>query len=288
MKTSTHQPLVSTQWLSHNLDHHQLQLIDASWHLPTSKRDGYAEYCQAHIPGAVFFDHDKVCDTKAKSPHMAPSEATFKKWMSVNGINANDHIVIYDCVGLFSAARLWWLFNLMGINTVSVLDGGFPKWLDEGRKTTHTVTDVKPTTKVTCNLQPIMKSAGQVEASLETNRFQIVDARAPGRFLGSQPEPREGLRSGHIPGSKNVFFKSLLEANQTMKEPLQIEQVFLTAGVDLSMPIITSCGSGVTAAIVNLALTVIGKTDHYLYDGSWAEWGMGDQRPVSVAHDYSS
>ena len=133
-----------------------------------------------------------------------------------------------------------------------------------------------------------MKSAGQVEASLETDRFQIVDARAPGRFLGYQPEPREGLRSGHIPGSKNVLFKSLLEANQTMKEPLQIEQVLLAAGVDLSMPIITSCGSGVTAAIVNLALTVIGKTDHYLYDGSWAEWGMGDQRPVSVAHDYSS
>ena len=280
--------LVSTQWLDSHRHDDNLKLIDASWYLPAMQRNAYEEYSAAHIKGAVFFDLDKICDTTADAPHMAPSADTFTAWLNSVGINSSHAIVVYDGAGLFSAARVWWLFRLMGFNNVAVLDGGLPKWIGEGRSTTDVISQVMPyvsSSSQACALQPIMKTSAQVLQAIECKDYQVLDARAPGRFLGAEPEPRKGLRSGHIPGSKNVFFKTLLHHDHTMKSPEELSQVFLAAGADIAdtaKPIITSCGSGVTAAIVNLALVQMGKSQHYLYDGSWAQWGFDDALPIAT------
>jgi thiosulfate/3-mercaptopyruvate sulfurtransferase len=274
--------LVSTQWLAAHLKDPDLRVLDASWYLPGSKRDPFAEYQRAHIPGARFFDLDDVSDHRSDLPHMVPPVEKFMSRMRAIGVGDGHQIVVYDGSGLFSAPRVWWLFKLMGQMDIAVLDGGFPKWQAEG----HPVEDLPPILRdrhmMVRRQNQMVKDVTQVSAASKLGESEIVDARSPGRFYGKDPEPRPGLRAGHIPGSKNVFYKDLLKADDTMKSPDEMRQVFVEAGVDLDKPVITSCGSGVTAAILSLGLTRMGKTDHSLYDGSWTEWGMFPTLPIAT------
>lgn len=266
--------LVSTDWLAAHLKDPDLRILDASWYLPDMGRDARAEYEAAHIPGARFFDIDEISDHRSSLPHMAPPPEKFVSRMRAMGVGDGHQVVVYDGAGLFSAARVWWLFRLMGKTDVAVLDGGFPKWQAEGRP----VEDMPPVLRdrhMTVSRQAhLVKDVTQVAAAAKLGDHEIIDARSPERFRGDVPEPRPGLRAGHIPNSRNVHYRSLLNADGTMLPPDELRRVFEAAGVDLSKPAITTCGSGVTAAILNLALERIGKRDHALYDGSWAEWGM--------------
>lgn len=282
MADSDPRTLVTTDWLEHHLRDPDLRLLDASMYLPGSGRDGRAEYDQGHIPGARFFDIDEISDQRSELPHMAPPVEKFMSRLRKMGVGDGHQIVVYDGAGLFSAARVWWLFRLMGKMDVAVLDGGFPKWKSEGRA----VEDLPPVIRdrhMTVQRQAHMvKDVTQVAAASKLGDCELVDARSAGRFRGEAPEPRDGLRSGHIPGSKNVPYTALLNEDGTMKDTDGLRAAFDAAGVDLRKPVITSCGSGVTAAILNLALERIGKTDHALYDGSWAEWGMYNDLKVAT------
>jgi thiosulfate/3-mercaptopyruvate sulfurtransferase len=275
--------LVSTAWLEAHLKDPDLRILDASWYLPDMARDAKAEYNEAHIPGARFFDIEEISDKRSGLPHMAPTPEMFISRMRAMGVGDGHQVVIYDGAGLFSAARVWWTFRLMGKQDVAVLDGGFPKWRSEGRP----IEDMPPIVRdrhMTVQRQAhLIKDVTQVAAAAKLGDYSIVDARSPGRFSGQEPEPRPGLRSGHIPKAKNVPFKSVLNADGTMKSPEALAKVFADAGVDLKKPVITSCGSGVTASVLNLALERMGKLDHSLYDGSWAEWGMYND--LKVARD---
>lgn len=274
--------LVSTEWLGAHLSDPDLRILDASWYLPSMGRDGAAEYQDAHIPGARYFDIGEISDHRSELPHMAPPVEKFVSRMRKMGIGDGHQIVVYDGAGLFSAARVWWLFRLMGKTDVAVLDGGFAKWQAEGRA----VEDMPPMTRdrhITVSRQSnLVRDVTQVAAASKLGAPQIVDARGADRFRGDGPEPRAGLRAGHIPGSRNVPFKTLLNEDGTMKSPDDQRAVFEAAGVDLAKPIITSCGSGVTAAILSLALERIGHRNHSLYDGSWTEWGQYADLPIAT------
>jgi len=274
--------LVSTTWLANHLRDPDLRILDASWHLPSAERDAKADYAAAHIPGARFFDIDDISDQRSELPHMAPPPEKFTSRMRAMGIGDGHQVVIYDTSGLFSAARVWWLFRLMGKTDVAVLDGGLPKWQAEG----HPTEDMPPIVRdrhITVSRQNhLTKDVTQVASASKLGDWTIVDARAPDRFRGEAPEPRPGLRAGHIPGARNLPYGELLRPDGTMKDAADLTQAFESAGVDLAKPVITSCGSGVTAAILNLALARIGKTDHALYDGSWAEWGSYDDLPIAT------
>lgn len=274
MATDDPTTLVSTDWLEAHLKDPDIRILDASWYLPDAGRDAKAEYQSAHIPGARFFDIDEIADQRSPLPHMAPPPEKFISRMRAMGVGDGHQIVVYDGAGLFSAARVWWTFRLMGKTDVAVLDGGFAKWQAEGRP----VEDMPPVLRdrhITVQRQAhLVKDVTQVAAAAKLGDHVIVDARSSARFKGEEEEPREGLRSGHIPGSLNVHYRSLLNADGTMKPIEELRTVFEAAGVDLSRPTITTCGSGVTAAILNLALERLGKRDHALYDGSWSEWGM--------------
>jgi thiosulfate/3-mercaptopyruvate sulfurtransferase len=274
--------LVSTEWLHAHLKDPDLRILDGSYYLPQMGRDPRAEYDAAHVPNARFFDIDDVADHGSDLPHMVPPVEKFMSRMRAMGVGDGHQVVVYDGMGLFSAARVWWLFKLMGQNNIAVLDGGLPKWQAEGRP----VEDLPPVIRdrhMTVRRQNHMvKDVTQVSAASKLGDYEIIDARSPGRFRGEEPEPRAGLRPGHIPGSKNVCFKDLLNADQTMKNPVEIRQIFEAAGVDFNKPAITTCGSGVTAAVLSLGLERIGKTDHSLYDGSWSEWGMFPTLPVAT------
>ena len=274
--------LVSTEWLHAHLKDPDMRILDGSYYLPQMGRDPRAEYDAAHIPNARFFDIDDVADHGSDLPHMVPPVEKFMSRMRAMGVGDGHQVVVYDGMGLFSAARVWWLFKLMGQNNIAVLDGGLPKWQAEGRP----VEDLPPVIRdrhMTVRRQNHMvKDVTQVSAASKLGDYEIIDARSPGRFCGEEPEPRAGLRPGHIPGSKNVCFKDLLNADQTMKNPVEIRQIFESAGVDFNKPAITTCGSGVTAAVLSLGLERIGKTDHSLYDGSWSEWGMFPTVPVAT------
>ena len=274
--------LVSTEWLAAHLSDPDLRILDASWYLPTSDRDPKAEYDAAHIPGARFFDIDEICDLRSDLPHMAPPVEKFISRMRAMGVGDGHQVVVYDGAGIYSAARVWWTFRLMGKSDIAVLDGGLPKWLAEGRPTE----DLPPMVKdrhITVQRQAhLIKDVTQVAAASKLADYEILDARSPGRFAGTEPEPREGLRGGHIPGAKNVHYETLLNADGTMKAPDALRAAFAAAGVTLKKPVITSCGTGVTASILNLALEVIGHRNHADYDGSWTEWGMYQDLPVAT------
>ncbi|MBU2992553.1 3-mercaptopyruvate sulfurtransferase [Octadecabacter sp. 1_MG-2023] len=274
--------LVSTEWLAAHLKDPDLRILDASWYMPADERDGRAEFDAAHIPGARFFDIDDVSDNRSELPHMVPSVEKFMSRMRQMGVGDGHQVVVYDTSGLFSAARVWWLFRLMGKMDVAVLDGGFPKWQAEGREIEDLPPVIRDRHMTVSRQNQMVKDVTQVASASKLGDYAIVDARAPERFRGDVPEPREGLRAGHIPNSRNVFFRDLLEANNTLKSPDAIEQIFKDAGVDLNKPAILSCGSGVTASILALAMERMGKTDHAVYDGSWSEWGTFDDLPIAT------
>ncbi|MEO1140031.1 MAG: 3-mercaptopyruvate sulfurtransferase [Pseudomonadota bacterium] len=274
--------LVSTDWLAAHLKDPDLRVLDGTLFMPGDARDAHAEYHEGHIPGARFFDIDDISDHRSDLPHMAPPVEKFMSRLRQMGVGDGHQVVAYDAHGLFSAARVWWLFRLMGQENIAVLDGGLPKWLADG----HPVEDLPPVIRdrhMTVRREAHrVKDVTQVAAASKLGDYTILDARAPDRFRGDGPEPREGLRSGHIPNSRNVHYKSLLNDDGTMKDPDALRAVFAAAGADLSKPVITTCGSGVTAAVISLALERIGKFDHALYDGSWTEWGAFPTVPVAT------
>lgn len=274
--------LVSTDWLARHLRDPDLRVLDASWYLPAQNRDARAEYAAAHIPGARFFDIDEISDQRSSLPHMAPPPEKFISRLRAMGVGDGHQVVVYDGAGIFSAARVWWTFRLMGKTDVAVLDGGFPKWQAEGRE----IEDMPPVVRdrhITVSRQNhLVKDVTQVAHAAKLGEAEILDARSAPRFRGEAPEPRAGLRSGHIPGSKNIPFGDVLNPDGTMKPPAALREVFEAAGVNLGKPAITTCGSGVTAAVLSLALERIGHRNHSLYDGSWAEWGMYDDLRVAT------
>lgn len=274
--------LVSTDWLAAHLKSPDLRILDASWYLPDMQRDAKAEYDKAHIPGARFFDIDEISDHRSELPHMAPPVEKFMSRMRTMGVGDGHQVVIYDGAGLFSAARVWWLFRLMGKTDVAVLDGGLPKWLAEGRKTSDMAPVIRDRHMTVSRQNQLVRDVTQIARAAKLGDHTIIDARPADRFAGAAAEPREGMRSGHIPGSRNVFFRDLLNADNTMKSAAEIRSIMQAAGVDLSKPAITTCGSGVTAAILSLALERAGKSDHALYDGSWSEWGMYADLPIAT------
>ncbi len=279
------QTLVSTDWLARQIGRKDLHIMDTSWYMPASQRNASEEFAKLSLPGAHFFDIDKTCDRSSNLPHMLPSEDVFAQAIQGFGVNNGDQVVVYDSSGLFSAARLWWMFHCFGHQNVAVLDGGLPKWIAENRATATDAAQ-RIATKQMGNFKArldlsLIRSATQVAQASADQSSIIIDARAAERFQGNMPEPREGLRSGHIPNSLNLPFAKVLQANGQMKSPNELKEIFKEAGVNTNASIITSCGSGITAAILSLALKVIG-TDSALYDGSWSEWGMNKNLDIAT------
>ena len=271
--------LVSTEWLAERLSDPHVVVVDASYFLPTQKRDAQAEYRAGHIPGAVFFDIEAISDHSTELPHMLPGPNQFGEAVGALGIGDGDSVVVYDTVGLFSAARVWWTFRLFGAKSVFILDGGLPKWKSEGRPIESSEVKRAPK-KFTAEMNVgAVALLDDVRMAQTDDSVQVVDARSAARFAGRMPEPRPGLRSGHMPRSFNVPYDQLIEKGRLAPRD-QVVAAFTAAGVDLDKPIITSCGSGVTAAILTFALESIGKEPKGLYDGSWAEWGSRPDLPV--------
>lgn len=273
--------LVSTQWLMDHLAAPDVRIIDATWHMPGADRKACGEYREAHIPGATFFDIDEICDLDSPLPHMLPSAEKMSSRMRKLGIGDGNRVIVYDNSDVRSAARVWFMLKVFGLWDVAVVDGGFQKWKSEHRRTE----DIPPiprqrhfsarfdTTRV--------RDLDHMLENLATKKEQVVDARSPGRFNGAEPEPRADMKSGSIPASVNVFFRNLLRPEDgTFKSPAEIRTIFVAAGVDLKKPVITSCGSGITASVLMLGLYLIGHRENALYDGSWSEWGSHGDTPV--------
>ncbi len=275
--------LVSTDWLADRLDAPDIAILDASWHLPTSSRNAKAEYLAEHIPRALFFDIDDIAESESPLPHMLPAPEKFASRMRRMGIGDGKQVIVYDSVGLYSAARAWWMFRVFGHDDVAVLDGGLPKWKAEGRPLAEGPPGPIQERHFTARFNSAMvRDKHEVRQAIETGEAEIADARSPSRFAGTEPEPRAGLRSGHMPGAHNMHYALLLNSDGTLKDAAGITAALRSAGIDLSRPVVTSCGSGVTAAILNLGLEVVGHTDHSLYDGSWTEWGADPVLPVTT------
>lgn len=274
---------MSTQWLAAELGASDLLVFDASWYMPAERRDAHVEYQRAHVPGARFFDIDAVADTTSSLPHMVPTSAQFERMVGALGISNASRIVFYDQMGIRSAPRAWWLMRLFGHEQCAVLDGGLPKWRAENHPLQQGEPD--PVTaagyRATLNARRL-RGLGDVLANLSTHRELLLDARSADRFHARVPEPRPGLRGGHIPGSHNLPFNELLTSQQTLLPAEQLKARFQTLGVDANSEVVTSCGSGLTAAVLSLGLEVAGLPMGALYDGSWTEWGARQDTPIDV------
>ena len=277
-------PLVSTAWLANELGKPDLVVFDATKYLPNENRDGEAEFLHAHIPGARYFDIDKIADPDTDLPHMVPTPGRFASLIGALGVGDDARVVFYDQKGMSSAARGWWMMGLFGHDRAAVLDGGLPKWLSEGMKVASGPTPT-PVAKI---FRPDFRAGrlrgiGDITANLRSGAELVLDARAAGRFSGITPEPRAGMRGGHIPGSRNLPFTELLRADQTFADPGSLRARFAQAGVDGTRPVVTSCGTGVTAAILTLGMRLAGLPDGALYDGSWTEYGGRAETKVETA-----
>lgn len=271
--------LVSTDWLFSHLDDEDISIVDASWYLPNMARDGQAEFEMQHIPGAVFFDIDTITEPGSDLPHTLASPNIFARKVGALGISDKDTIVIYDGMGLFSAPRVWWNFRVMGAAKVVILDGGLPQWLEDRLPIESGSKPLYPKLFNANFHENSVASFDVMKTLVEDGQQQIADARPFGRFSGAEPEPRPGMRSGHMPGATSVPFSSLAQ-NGKLLPAEKLREVFESAGIDLDAPVVTTCGSGVTAAALTLALETLGHNDHTLYDGSWAQWGGRDDTEV--------
>ncbi len=274
--------MVSTTWLADHLDDPDLVIVDATWFMPGTPRDARAEHAERHIPGAVFFDIDEISDHANPLPHMLAEPADFAVHARRLGVEPHSTVVVYDAQGLFSAPRVWWNFRVMGHDKVCVLDGGLPKWIAEA----HPLEDGWPQRdhgvfKAHFDAK-LVRSLEATRAALAARREQVIDARSAARFSGEAPEPREGLRSGHMPGAFNLPSASLVTADGTLADSETLKHLFAGSGVDLDRPIIVSCGSGVSAAILALGLARLGRWEVPIYDGSWTEWGGRTDTPVAT------
>ncbi|HKB25257.1 MAG TPA: 3-mercaptopyruvate sulfurtransferase [Methylomirabilota bacterium] len=273
-------PLVTTDWLAANLGRRTVRVVDGSWHMPHLKRDARAEFEAAHVPGAVFFDIDAIADTSSPLPHMLPTARTFAARVGALGIGARDLVVAYDTRGVVSAARVWWTFRAFGHDRVAVLDGGLPKWRAEGGPVESGAPAPKPRRFTARLRRGLVRDLAQMRANLRSRREQVLDARSAGRFAGTEPEPRAGLRGGHIPGSLNLPYERLHRSDGTLLGPEALARLFEAAGLDLARPVVTSCGSGVTASVLALGLHLLGQEKVAVYDGSWTEWGGRKDTPA--------
>jgi thiosulfate/3-mercaptopyruvate sulfurtransferase len=272
--------LVTTDWLARELGAPDLRIVDGSWHLPQLRRDARAEFLAAHLPGAVFFDIDAIADRSTTLPHMLPRPEAFAEAVGALGIGSGDRVVVYDSRGVASAPRVWWTFRVFGHDGVAVLDGGLPRWRAEGRPLEAGAPAPAPR-RFDAGLRPsLVRDLGAVRANLETRREQVLDARSSGRFRGTEPEPRAGLRSGHIPGSLNLPPDALCRPDGTLLPPEDLRRAVEASGLDASKPVVTTCGSGVAACVLALALHRLGRADVAVYDGSWTEWGARADTPV--------
>jgi thiosulfate/3-mercaptopyruvate sulfurtransferase len=277
-----HDPLVSTAWLAEHLAAPDVKMADATWFLPTLGRDARQEYALAHIPGAVFFDIDEVAEAASPLPHMLPGPVKFSSRVRRLGLGDGTRIVIYDNNRYSASARAWWMFRLFGHPDVAVLNGGLAKWRGEGRPVTDEPVTPKAAHFTARQNNLLVRDLEQMRANLLSHREQVVDARSRGRFAGTEPEPRQGLRGGHIPGSLSLPHLELMGADGTLLPEDQLRARFAAAGIDLERPIVTTCGSGVTAGTVALALCQLGREDVAVYDGSWSEWGARNDTPVET------
>lgn len=275
-------PLVTPEWLAKRLGDPKLKVIDGSWHMSAESRDAAAEYREVRIPGAVHFDIDAISDHTSALPHMLPTPQAFAEAVGALGIGDEDQIVVYDSRGLFSAPRVWWMFRVMGRHGVMVLDGGLPRWLAEGRPVEKgEPLTPEPRTFSTSLRHGLVVDADAVLRLAESREAQILDARAADRFRGEAPEPRAGLRSGHIPGSNNLPWATLVKDGALLPAE-ELARRFAETSVNIDRPVVTTCGSGVSAATLALALAVLGRWDVPVYDGSWSEWGADEGMPVAT------
>lgn len=280
--------LVSTAWLLDNIDNPKVKIIDASWHMPDSGRSAVSEYEEQHIKNAVFFDIDRIVDTNNPSPHMLPEESFFSESLSALGIGNEHHIIVYDSSPFHSGLRVWWMLRAFGHEDVSYMDGGLTKWITDGYPLVSDKSAPAPAKFIAALRSELVKNSTDIFENITTKKAQVIDARASARFTAEMEEPRAGLRSGHIPNSINIPFISLFDDNDgTMLGTDEIRDIFTNAGTDFNRPIVTSCGSGVTACALMMALKSIGKDDVAVYDGSWSEWGSlsEDIAPVSIGSD---
>lgn len=272
---------VTPDWLEANLKTPGVSIVDGSWYLPAHNRDPRAEYDAGHIPGAVFFDHEQVVTPKSNLPHTLPAAEDFARIVGAAGITAEDTIIVYDGPGLFSAPRVWWMFRTFGAKDVRILEGGIDGWKASGRPVTADLTPIAPSV---FNVDPHperIASFDDMTKIVSSGERQIADARPAGRFTGADPEPRQGMRSGHMPGARSLPALSLSRDGKLLPAD-ELKGKIEAAGLDLEKPVVTSCGSGVTAAVLSLALESLGHTDHKLYDGSWSEWGSRQDTAVTT------
>jgi len=281
---SSPSPLVATDWLAAHLHEPNIRIADASWYLPVAGRNARAEYEAAHIPGAVFFDIDAISDQTSDLPHMLPDPTAFASSVKMLGLGDADLVVFYDGAGIYSSARGLWMMRAMGHTKAAVLDGGLPKWRREERSLDAASPNIPRRHFIPRMDAKLVRGFEAMRANLETRAEQVLDARSPPRFRGEEQEPRPGVKPGHIPGAINVHYSEVLAPDGTMRKPDELASIFAGHGVDLQKPIVTSCGSGVTAAILSLALDIAGARSTALYDGSWAEWGASAGALVETGH----